>query len=1423
MRHAHERSRWKARNILCALALSLAGAANQASAQVAEPAFTADSPVAESTLNGLPGLLARGGEREAARALQDILDGEAGRVVRAQPGDELWTDARARVHAALLDRPDLLALYAEQEEPRARRMLESGRAAEVERTRLLTPAGFEACLRVGQARLEAGDFDGAALVLLQLEAHPQRSGPAGADAARLLGLVAGYADREDLRAHAERWADETGIELRPPRGITLPPALARPRLDTLRPAPAADIGGMVPRPLNAVPLPIVADLAVEGSSVSPQAIMGSQTDANAAWVLPATSGDALIISDGVGIASYDRYTLREHWSHRYTGLAVGDGPVRGAIRAAPRRTADFDDAGTVAISGDTVVAAAGVGLGGTRTGDRALYAFDLQTGDVLWAVNPTLADAALEAGAISGPPAISGDTVVVAVRQAAGLRRLTSLSLVGLSLADGSLRWITPIGSVGAVPYQSTATASSAMLVDRGVIYRSDDIGLVAAIEAATGRPRWIRRFVPRPAVRFATTPPYAIDQPLLADGELLTLSPNRLELVRIDPETGSLIGQRPTAPISTATAEYLVKVGEHLAVMSGAGASFLDIPPTAETPVRLAGLTQGELPVGRAMAVGGELAIPTQTGLALVDPVSPERVRRLALDVTGNALLTDGQVIVADATGLHSYLVWDAARELLRSRMQRQPNDPDPAITFADLAFRAGQQDEILPAVRHAASAIETAADPEGPRARLLGALMAMISASVAAPSEGAADRDPGARSISDAALVRELIQQAERLADGEEEIVAVRVALGRLEQNEGNTRAALRVFQDLLADDTLAATTWRGGRLAVAAELEATRRIVALLEASETDPYAAFDAGAAARLAATDDGDPRALERVARAYPVARTAPEAWLAVAEAERAGDRTHAAVRALRSGLDAAREVERLRGIFAEPEAAKLGGELVVALAESGRIHEARDILGSLRTSRPELVLIAGGQPVDTAALLADLDRQIAAGPRTARIGLKLIDDAEPVLLSGYLLQPLAEADRSDGDPQMNWPDGAMMVSPMSSTVSWIEPDAQAGARIRWSVPIDREPILLQRDESSVWLLLPDDQGGRVTRLALADGARIWTTPSWPVLIGDTDREDAPWDGPRGLAQLPREGRVPLSQIVVVPSRRTITMTDRMGRAVSLDASDGSTRWSAQLPLSRVFDIDLADGLLVAAGPSIDSPNPDAGLDGMVVILDAATGDRLGTVTGPRLEPRWVHLIDRTTLIVGTELSLLSVAIPRGDANWEMTDPPAPASSGGRLVGSMLWISDADGRTWPVEPGTGRRAGGPIDGAELSPRADWRRITRTGDRVAVSTPRGITIATEEGRVLAQDGLFTRGELTPAVLAGDLLVTLESVTRRLIAGGVRHELHLLDARGAELLASTPINLYARPRTIAVIDGAILVDAGDVVMVARAPIED
>ena len=74
-----------------------------------------------------------------------------------------------------------------------------------------------------------------------------------------------------------------------------------------------------------------------------------------------------------------------------------------------------------------------------------------------------------------------------------------------------------------------------------------------------------------------------------------------------------------------------------------------------------------------------------------------------LALDKPGNVLPMDGQLLAVDDQEIHTYLVWDVADRMLRRRMEEEVDDPTPAITYAELSYRAGRPDGILPAVDRA------------------------------------------------------------------------------------------------------------------------------------------------------------------------------------------------------------------------------------------------------------------------------------------------------------------------------------------------------------------------------------------------------------------------------------------------------------------------------------------------------------------------------------------------------------------------------------------------------------------------------------------------------------------------------------------------------------------------------------------------
>ncbi|MCP6768950.1 hypothetical protein NL529_29310, partial [Klebsiella pneumoniae] len=84
--------------------------------------------------------------------------------------------------------------------------------------------------------------------------------------------------------------------------------------------------------------------------------------------------------------------------------------------------------------------------------------------------------------------AITEGTVIVAARKYQPERRLVSLTLAGLDQQTGELRWARPVGSAGSLPFVVQTLGADGMTVSDGVIYRSDRLGVIGAVEAATGR-----------------------------------------------------------------------------------------------------------------------------------------------------------------------------------------------------------------------------------------------------------------------------------------------------------------------------------------------------------------------------------------------------------------------------------------------------------------------------------------------------------------------------------------------------------------------------------------------------------------------------------------------------------------------------------------------------------------------------------------------------------------------------------------------------------------------------------------------------------------------------------------------------------------------------------------------------------------------
>ncbi|MCA9298376.1 MAG: PQQ-binding-like beta-propeller repeat protein, partial [Phycisphaerales bacterium] len=315
---------------------------------------------------------------------------------------------------------------------------------------------------------------------------------------------------------------------------------------------AIDLNAMVPTPLKSVDLTI-------GTLIDASQVSGGGT-----WVMPTVVGDRVFVNDGETISCFDRFTLSERW--RWT--PPGDVMERRQTQAmVGRRARNLEDSSSVAVAGDVVVATTGLAFQGGREGDPRTHALDRWTGRHLWSVSVEHMDARLEYGVVSGPALIHEGTVVLSVRKFVQSRRLNGTFLVGLDLHTGAPRWIRLIGSSGALPHRGSGRIADAGVIHRGIVYRSDESGVIAAVEATTGRPVWVRRSRSLALYSPDSTDPWSSQVPLVRDESLIVIAPDREEVLRLDLATGDVTRRMPAHRLGNP--RYLLELGDRLIAVS--------------------------------------------------------------------------------------------------------------------------------------------------------------------------------------------------------------------------------------------------------------------------------------------------------------------------------------------------------------------------------------------------------------------------------------------------------------------------------------------------------------------------------------------------------------------------------------------------------------------------------------------------------------------------------------------------------------------------------------------------------------------------------------------------------------------------------------------------------------------------------------
>ena len=1394
--------------------------------QGANPVYVDDSPAARDTLLRVPELVAAGNLSESVRSLQRLLEQEADRALELPGDSEIFVTVRRRVNEAILASPEMLRAYRELIGPAAMAAFEAGDHEAVESSSFLTRAGALATLRLAQGHLEGARFEAARLTLAQIERHPDRgdaeiAGPAAA----LAGEIAAYLDRDDVWAWADGFARVAGSAPPERRAVGAPRDAAGPVRSALTVSPRPDFGDMVWTPLRSSPLGGVAMPERDDALEQLRRAAGGPPAVEPSWVIPAIAGEVVYANDGATIAALDRFTLEERWRTRPSDPAGRYEALELARRPNDRNySRGFDDANTVTLTRSLALATTGVASAAGRSGDPRIHALDRQTGRVVWSVDPADIDASLVGGAVRGPLLVDGSTVIATVRKRVPQRRLVTVYLIGLDMATGERRWVTTIGSAGEQSSSRLGRSTEGAALFRGVVYRSDEVGVIAAVEASGGRMVWTRRAPASTIMGPIESWPYGMVIPLVDERGVVALTPDRLDVVRLDLATGRMLATRSAAALEQP--KFLVRVGRDLAAIGERRVAFVDLETFDTAPVRVSAAFDTENPTGRisgrAFDAGGVLALPVRAGIALIDPAAPREPTIAPLDHGGNVAIADGQVVVADHRELHSFLVWDVASALLRARVERATDDPGPAITYADLASRSRRFGEVVPAIDRALEIIERGGEPDAPaRERLRTVVEGLVGASVIGwTPEGPVVDGPGATPrIDDLDLLDALVQRMARLASTADESVAQHLASGRLRMAQGRVQDAVESYQKILSTPALASASWRTPGLWLRADIEATRRIRQLVLDLGPRVYAPFETEARDALQRAG-ADPARLAAMATAYPASTAAPEALLAAAKQRIGATRPDvgASLAHLRDAADAV-EWATLAGVTLDPAVASEVAGLTLRLLAEGDRAEALAASVSRFDRWARVIPSDRGRSIDVSALVAETRARSGSANRLARVGAPVGEAVVQSLIGWSLVSPIS-GERNAA------PELALLVSADGKTLAAHSP-VQTGSGLRevWRRDCLIPPQVLWQDATWICVLWQGADGGVLERLDPATGRTVWasdTIRSLFPLDAQAQRRMIDSVGRPMTIQTPTDGAVALTDLLFATDGRTIAMAERSGRVASIDATTGAARWTARTTLDRVYQVDADAGIIVIGG-AIERPGgPDqpVELTNAMVACDALEPGERSVSTDVPGAMAWLRVDPLGLTLAGFDDGIVRAEPARGRRLWTRYRDTTDRVVDAWALGGRLLLLDATRTLWMADPESGR-----IDEDPL--RSDDRLSTRQPvlatpleDRIVFSSPRGIVIYDKGGNRVGADAIGAPDTLLPARVGESILVTMDTNPTETAEGRRTYTLSVLDNTTARLIATREIAMLLPPERIALVDGHILITAGGVTLVVGAP---
>ena len=401
--------------------------------------------------------------------------------------------------------------------------------------------------------------------------------------------------------------------------------------------------------------------------------------------MPLLAGEVLVLSEPDQVTAVDAITGRPLW-HRQTRAADSGGP-QPFIAHRAQATPDGD-----------IVAWIGRPMTTGFDGSGRVYRLDARTGAVRWVFDPALFDNATGPLRPSGPPLVADAKVFVPLRRHG--RGLTVESwVVALDLETGQPRWHRVLGSAAA-SMRGVVWPADVLFASNDGILAQTGTGVIATLDPRDGAIDWLRRMPPgRWTTRDASAPPdWSLTRPILCGSTLVTMSPDRTEVVLLNARTGAMLSvlDASTSQLSS----------EAVLVLPAGPDGFLAIGPTVQhwqlderaTPHLTWSWTDpaARVQTGRPHVAGDQVLLPLGNDIISLAMDTGEPGVALQHPGGGHPVSLNGLLVVAGGQRISCIAGLDAAVGTLGERIDRRPDDVQPRLALVDLAVRANAPELI-------------------------------------------------------------------------------------------------------------------------------------------------------------------------------------------------------------------------------------------------------------------------------------------------------------------------------------------------------------------------------------------------------------------------------------------------------------------------------------------------------------------------------------------------------------------------------------------------------------------------------------------------------------------------------------------------------------------------------------------------------